>query len=217
MPWWATACPVGGSPGWCVCEGGGGGGGRLCANAGHTKAAWCTHRPRRCASCCCHTWLLLHALPQPSPAPPPLLAAWEDFARLPYLRMTVAESMRLYPQPPILIRRQAPAPLRTLRCSAARGPSAHSACLPPLLASCWPDTNRPPTWHNLSCRRPAGRLATTSCPPASTATRAATPSARGPTSSSRCGTCTGGRQRACEGCAPWCWDRRRGVGGEGGP
>lgn len=33
----------------------------------------------------------------------------DDFAKLPYLRMTIAESMRLYPQPPILIRRCAAA------------------------------------------------------------------------------------------------------------
>ncbi|EFN52906.1 hypothetical protein CHLNCDRAFT_138471 [Chlorella variabilis] len=32
---------------------------------------------------------------------------WDDFANLPYTRMTIAEAMRLYPQPPILIRRQA--------------------------------------------------------------------------------------------------------------
>lgn len=32
-------------------------------------------------------------------------AASEDIGRMPYLRMTIAESMRLYPQPPILIRR----------------------------------------------------------------------------------------------------------------
>lgn len=39
---------------------------------------------------------------------PPWLdrAVWEDFAALPYTRMVVAEAMRLYPQPPILIRRQ---------------------------------------------------------------------------------------------------------------
>ena len=32
-------------------------------------------------------------------------AASEDIGKLPFLRMTIAESMRLYPQPPILIRR----------------------------------------------------------------------------------------------------------------
>ena len=32
-------------------------------------------------------------------------AALEHIARLPYLRATLAESLRLYPQPPILIRR----------------------------------------------------------------------------------------------------------------
>lgn len=40
---------------------------------------------------------------------PPIPAAMDDFAKLPYLRMTIAESMRLYPQPPILIRRCAAA------------------------------------------------------------------------------------------------------------
>ena len=34
-----------------------------------------------------------------------LRAALEHIARLPYLRATLAESLRLYPQPPILIRR----------------------------------------------------------------------------------------------------------------
>ncbi|KAL4440213.1 hypothetical protein ABPG75_003214 [Micractinium tetrahymenae] len=33
------------------------------------------------------------------------LPTMDDFAKLPYLRMTIAESMRMYPQPPILIRR----------------------------------------------------------------------------------------------------------------
>ena len=34
-----------------------------------------------------------------------LRAALDHIARLPYLRATLAESLRLYPQPPILIRR----------------------------------------------------------------------------------------------------------------
>ena len=43
-----------------------------------------------------------------SPALPlPPCAALEDIAKMPYTRMAIAESMRLYPQPPILIRRRA--------------------------------------------------------------------------------------------------------------
>lgn len=30
---------------------------------------------------------------------------WSDVQRMPYLRMVLAESLRMYPQPPILIRR----------------------------------------------------------------------------------------------------------------
>ena len=60
-------------------------------------------------------WPLPPLLPGPagmltSLLPPlslPTRAAWDDFANLPYTRMTIAEAMRLYPQPPILIRRQA--------------------------------------------------------------------------------------------------------------
>ena len=51
-------------------------------------------QPSRCGCHGCRSlnWVLLRA-------------ALEHIARLPYLRATLAESLRLYPQPPILIRR----------------------------------------------------------------------------------------------------------------
>lgn len=46
------------------------------------------------------------ALPPAAPAPPPPLpSALDDLRSLTYLRATLGESLRMYPQPPLLIRR----------------------------------------------------------------------------------------------------------------
>ena len=69
--------------------------GALCSAGAQRACHACTPlRPSRCRCCCCRSilWTLERA-------------ALEHIARLPYLRATLAESLRLYPQPPILIRR----------------------------------------------------------------------------------------------------------------
>ena len=99
----------------------------------------------------------------------------EDFRKLPYLRMTIAESMRLYPQPPILIRRWAAGSARRhayLR-SVRRKPSvALSLPLPPSLPASRPVapervSRHAHVSHSICCRFafPPGPWATTCCPP----------------------------------------------------
>jgi hypothetical protein len=72
-------------------------------------------------------------------------AAMEDFGQLPYVRMAIMESMRLYPQPPILIRRQAI--LGGGGAGWELGPARTPACLPDVVGF-------PPCPHSLPLATP---------------------------------------------------------------
>ena len=108
--------------------------------------------------------------------------ALEHISKLPYLRAVLSESLRLYPQPPILIRRcERPSRAADQLEAGSAGPPAASD--PP--ARQLPDPAPP------RCAPSVGHCVMTCCRADWAATRRATQWGRAPTSSSPSGTCTG--------------------------